>query len=134
MSHHAGDSIYTVAVQRNFVAHHFLFGGDWCSENEIHSHQYRVEVRLEGRELDQHGYLVDIVEIEELLDNLVSKFRDRSLNELPEFMGLNPSIEHFSRIFCEEFCDGLKADNILAVTSIIWENDIAWASFRRERS
>jgi len=134
MSCHAGDSVYTVAVQRNFVAQHFLFGGDWGSENEIHSHQYRVEVRLEGRQLDQHGYLVDIVEIENLLDKLVGNFCDRSLNELPEFIGLNPSIEHFSRIFCEHFCAGLKAPNITAVITIIWENDIAWASFRRERS
>ncbi len=126
-------SFYTVAVQRNFVARHFLFGGDWGPENQTHSHHYKVEVRLEGRELDQHGYLVDIVDIESRLDELVGHFRDQSLNELSEFKGLNPSIEHLSRIFCEEFAKRIKAPNIHAVSVHIWENDIAWASYRRER-
>jgi len=127
------DSVYVVAVQRNFVARHFLFGGDWGAENDIHSHHYRVEARLEGHELDQHGYLVDIVEIESLLDGLVARYRDNALNELPEFSALNPSIEHFSRIFCEKMWNGVNAPNIRAITIRIWENDIAWAGYRRER-
>lgn len=48
--------LYTVAVQRDFVAQHFLFGGDWGPENELHSHHYKVEVQLEGNGLDQHRY------------------------------------------------------------------------------
>ena len=126
-------SVYLVAVRRNFVARHFLFGGDWGQENQIHSHHYQVEVRLEGHELDQHGYLVDIVEIESLLDQLVDRYRDKVLNDLNEFSNLNPSIEHFSRIFCEKMFDGVKASNVSAITVKIWENDIAWAAYRRER-
>ncbi len=126
-------SVYVVAVQRNFVARHFLFGGDWGPENDLHSHHYRVEARLEGNELDQHGYLVDIVEIESLLDGLVARYCDSALNDLPEFSGLNPSIEHFSRIFCEKMWSGVTAANISAITIRIWENDIAWAEYRRER-
>ncbi|MGC8603578.1 MAG: 6-pyruvoyl trahydropterin synthase family protein [Desulfomonilaceae bacterium] len=127
-------SFYVLAVQRNFVARHFLFGGDWGPENHIHSHHYRIEAQLEGNDLDQHGYLVDIVEIDNLLDGLVARYRDSALNELPEFSGLNPSIEHFSRIFCEKIWSGITAPNIRAVTIRIWENDIAWAGYRRERS
>jgi 6-pyruvoyltetrahydropterin/6-carboxytetrahydropterin synthase len=134
MTCHSGNSIYVVAVQRNFVARHFLFGGDWGPENEIHSHHYRVEAQLEGSELDRHGYLVDIVEIESLLDGLVNRYRDKELNQLHEFSGINPSIEHFSRIFCENMWSGITASNISGITIRIWENEIAWASYRRERS
>ncbi|MGC8657614.1 MAG: 6-pyruvoyl trahydropterin synthase family protein [Desulfomonilaceae bacterium] len=133
MTLESGKFRYVVAVKRNFVARHFLFGGDWGPENLIHSHHYQVEACLEGQELDRHGYLVDIVEIESLLDGLVNGYRDKVLNELPEFSGLNPSIEHFSRIFCEKMIGGITAPNIIAVTLKIWENDIAWASYRRER-
>lgn len=126
-------SVYTVAVQRDFVARHFLFGGDWGPENQLHSHHYKVEVRLEGRELDRHGYLVDIVDIEERLEELVEYYRDETLNELNEFDGLNPSIEHLSRLFCEAMAERIQATNIHAVTVKIWENDIAWAAFRREK-
>ncbi len=125
--------MYTVAVKRDFVGQHFLIGGDWGAENEWHSHHYVVEVHLEGATLDKHGYLVDIVDIEHHLETLVGRYRDKTLNELPEFEGLNPSIEHFSRIFCEALSARIVAANIEQVTVKIWENEIAWASYRLAR-
>ncbi|GAB4378829.1 MAG: 6-carboxytetrahydropterin synthase [Calditrichia bacterium] len=124
--------MYRVAVFRDFVAQHFLFGGDWGRENRLHSHHYRVEVCLEGQHLDKHGYLLDIVEVKNRLEELVNYFRDHTLNELPEFSGLNPSIEHFSRIFCQKFATNFRAENIFAITVKIWENEIAWASYRQQ--
>ena len=122
--------MYTVAVKRDFVAQHFLIGGDWGPENEWHSHHYVVEVQLEGERLDQHGYLVDIVDIESNLDALVAYYRDKTLNELPEFAGLNPSIEHFARIFWQAITQRIQANTLSYITVKIWENDIAWASYR----
>jgi len=124
--------MYTVAVKRNFVAQHFLIGGDWGAENEWHSHHYQVEVQLSGSTLDHHGYLVDIVDIEANLNALVAYFRDKTLNDLPEFAGLNPSIELFSRIFCQAMAARLQARNLNHVTIKIWETDIAWASFGQD--
>ena len=123
--------MYTVAVKRDFVAQHFLIGGDWGPENDKHSHHYAVELRLEGETLDQHGYLVDIVDIEEKLDRLVAHYRDQTLNDLPEFAGLNPSIEHFSRILCQTLSTRIQAPTLSALTVVIWENDIAWASYQQ---
>ncbi|MCB8945763.1 MAG: 6-carboxytetrahydropterin synthase [Ardenticatenaceae bacterium] len=124
--------MYTTAVKRDFVAQHFLIGGDWGAENEKHSHHYVVEVQLHGPALDQHGYLVDIVDIEHNLEALVSYYRDQTLNDLPEFAGLNPSIEHFCRIFARTFAQRITAPNLTALTVKIWENDIAWSSWRLE--
>jgi len=68
--------MYSVAVHRDFIANHFLTGGDWGPENETHAHHYVVEVRFNGPELDHHGYLVDICEIETVLDGLVNRYDD----------------------------------------------------------
>lgn len=125
--------MYTVAVKRDFIAQHFLIGGDWGPENEKHSHHYQVEAQLEGSALDEHGYLMDIVDIEAKLDTLIAHYRDRTLNELPEFEGMNPSIEHFSRIFCRMLFKRIQAPGISALTVKIWENDNTWASYRQER-
>jgi 6-pyruvoyltetrahydropterin/6-carboxytetrahydropterin synthase len=122
---------YTVAVKRDFVAQHFLVGGDWGAENLKHSHHYVIELQLEGERLDQHGYLVDIVDIEHHLNALVAHYRDQTLNDLPEFGGLNPSIEHFSRIVCLMLAESIKAQTLTALTVKLWENEIAWASFRK---
>ena len=125
-------SPYCVAVKRDFVAQHFLIGGDWGAENQWHSHHYIVEVQLHGSTLDQHGYLVDIVDIEYQLEALVARYKDKTLNDFPEFAGLNPSIEHFCRIFCEQIAERIKADTLDALTIKIWENEIAWASYTKQ--
>lgn len=125
--------MYTTAVRREFIARHFLIGGDWGSENELHSHHYQVEVQLEGTDLDRHGYLVDIVDIENALEETVETYRDKTLNDLPEFEGLNPSIEHFARIFCTRLNQRIQAVNIRTLTIKLWENDIAWSSYRTQR-
>ena len=124
--------MYTVAVKRDFVAQHFLIGGDWGPENQRHSHHYQVEVRLEGDKLDQHGYLVDIVDIEAQLEALVAYYRDQTLNDLPEFEELNPSIERFSRILAETLAGRIQAATLRAVNVQVWENEIAWAAYRHE--
>ncbi len=123
--------MYTVAVKRDFVAQHYLIGGDWGAENEWHSHHYQVEVQLSGVELDQHGYLVDIVDIETNLEALVAYYKDKTLNDLPEFAGLNPSIEHFARIFCHALASRIQAPNLSRIAIQIWENEIAWARFEQ---
>ena len=122
--------MYTVAVKRDFVAQHFLIGGDWGAENFKHSHHYVIEVQLEGPTLDQHGYLVDIVDIEKHLNDLVTHYRDQTLNDQPEFKDLNPSIEHFSRILCQSLASWIKANTLATITVKLWENEIAWASYR----
>ena len=124
--------MYTVAVKRDFVAQHFLIGGDWGPENNLHSHHYVVELQLFGETLDQHGYLVDIVDIEAQLNQLISYYKDHTLNDLPEFEGLNPSIEHFSRILAEALANRIKANTLSGLTLQVWENEIAWASYRLE--
>jgi 6-pyruvoyltetrahydropterin/6-carboxytetrahydropterin synthase len=124
--------MYAVAVRRDFIAKHYLIGGDWGAENEPHSHHYRAELQLQGETLDQHGYLVDIVDIERALDALVDHYRDRTLNDLPEFTGINPSIEHFSRILCQALAAHIQAANIRSVIVKLWENEIAWACYSLE--
>jgi len=111
------------------MAQHYLIGGDWGDENDWHTHHYKVEVQLQGDKLDQHGYLVDIVEIENGLSKVISYFRDKTLNELPEFSNLNPSIEHFARIMCEMFAQNISSQNLSTVVLKLWENEVAWASY-----
>jgi 6-pyruvoyltetrahydropterin/6-carboxytetrahydropterin synthase len=126
--------MYSLAVKRDFVAQHFLIGGDWGAENEWHSHHYQVEVQLQGATLDQHGYLVDIVDVNKNLEALLAQYRDKTLNDLLAFKDLNPSLEHFARIFCQALSERLQAPNLSAVVVQMWENENTWAAYRQERS
>jgi len=125
--------MYTVAVRRDFIAQHYLIGGNWGAENEEHSHHYQLELQLSGYELDRHGYMVDIVEIESHLDVLVDFYRDRTLNDLPGFEDLNPSIERFSQLLCQELANRIDAANVRFIRVKLWENNIAWAAYEIDR-
>ncbi len=125
--------MYTLALQRSFTARHFLTGGDWGPENEVHAHPYRAEIRLRARNLDEHGYIVDLEKLEACLDGCVARYRDQVLNDLPEFKGINPSIEHFSRVFFERLAQSLEVGDVDHVEIRIWENDSAWASYGEPR-
>ena len=125
--------MYTLGVRRDFIARHFLIGGDWGPENDPNSHHYVLELQLAGEELDQHGYLVDIVDVEKHLDEIVRYYKEQMLNEKEEFAGLNPSIEHFARILATSLSERIRAENISRVKVVLWENDSAWASYELNR-
>jgi 6-pyruvoyltetrahydropterin/6-carboxytetrahydropterin synthase len=125
--------MYTLGVRRDFIARHFLTGGDWGPENFPNSHHYVLELQLIGEQLDEHGYLVDIVDVEKHLDEIVSYYREEMLNDKPEFAGLNPSLEHFARIVATSLDDRIQADTITALKVILWENESAWAAYEIER-
>ena len=121
--------MYTLAVRRDFIAQHFLIGGDWGSENFPNSHHYVLELQLEGTELDQHGYLVDIVDVEKNLDEVIGCYKEQMLNDKPEFKDLNPSLENFVRILATSLSACIQAKNITALRVKLWENENAWAAF-----
>lgn len=123
--------MYRLAITRDFIAQHYLIGGDWGAENFKHSHSYRVEVLLRGTALNQHGYLVDIVELESALTEIIAQFRDHTLNDLTRFAGLNPSLERFAKVFYEDLCAKLVLQD-LSVTVKLWENDRNWAAYGPE--
>ena len=125
--------MYTLGVRRNFIARHYLIGGDWGAENFPNSHHYVLELQLEGSELDQHGYLVDIVDVEKHLDEIVNYYKDQMLNDKPEFAGLNPSIEHFARILATSLSERVNATNITSLKIVLWENESAWAAYELKR-
>ncbi len=122
--------MYSLGVRREFSARHYLVGGDWGSENLEHSHRYRMELALEAMTLDRHGFLVDIVEVEGHLAEVIGEVQDRTLNALAAFAGLNPSIERLATILHAGFRTRLAHLPLSALAVTVWEDDIAWTSYR----
>jgi 6-pyruvoyltetrahydropterin/6-carboxytetrahydropterin synthase len=119
--------MYRLCFQREFTARHRLLGGNWGAENELHGHPYRVEWELSGQELDSHGFLVDLVDVEQALAGVVERYRGAVLNDLPEFGAENPSLERFARVLWERLSAALPRGVSAAVR--LWENSSAWAGY-----
>ncbi|MFB9808214.1 6-pyruvoyl tetrahydropterin synthase family protein [Haladaptatus pallidirubidus] len=123
--------MYEVTVTKPFVAQHYLTVPNPGPEGELHSHRYGVTIHLRGESLNEFGYLVDIDRVRESLDNTIAHYRDETLNDLPEFEGVNPSVEHFSRLFCDRVLDEIDAPEIIEIEVAIQEDNDAGASFER---
>jgi 6-pyruvoyltetrahydropterin/6-carboxytetrahydropterin synthase len=124
---------YTVCVIRDFVAQHFLIGGDWGKENQHHSHHYKLEVIFAGDQLDRHLYLLDIAVVNDHLEALCDRYRDKTLNNLPEFEGKNPSLELFARLLAEGMSKALEPHlppgTLRSLTAKLWEHEQAYATY-----
>jgi 6-pyruvoyltetrahydropterin/6-carboxytetrahydropterin synthase len=120
--------MYTVSVTRSFVAQHYLTVPNPGPEGELHSHQFTAEVTFSGPELGEYGYLVDIDAVIDAVEAVVETFRDQTLNELPAFEGLNPSAEHFARIFADRLTDRLTPEPATELTVALQEDDVATVS------
>src|SRR4030067_851580 len=118
---------YTLSTQREIRSRHYLVGGDFGPENRPHTHRYRIEVQVAGQELDQHGFLLDLVALEGHLDALLREYAGKTLNALPAFAGLNPSLEHFSRILGRSLAERLDPLPWSALSIRIWEGQAGWA-------
>lgn len=121
--------MYRVSVSEEFIAQHYLIGGDWGDENHLHSHHFKLAFELEGRQLNQHGYLFDISILQTILNETIKRYRDQTLNELEEFNGLNPSIENFARIIGDRVALILDSPNLELLTVRIWEDENPWCSY-----
>jgi len=122
--------MFEVSVEETFAAGHALRGYRGKCEN-VHGHNYRVRVTLQGEQLDSAGLLVDFVELKRTLRAIVERLDHTFLNDVPPFDKLNPSAENMARYFYEEMTQGLAGDNAGRVAEVkIWETDTATAAYR----
>ena len=122
---------HALMVERSFVAQHFLTVPDPGPEGVPHSHQFTLELRFAGPELDEYGYLVDIDRVKAVLDDIEARYCDTLLNDLPAFEGLNPSVERFAAVIGDRVADALENPTPTRLTVRLWEDEEAWASHSR---
>ncbi len=122
--------MYGVGLKKDFKAKHRLdFAGE--EEASLHLHYYILEVEIQGEELDENNCLIDIVEFENVLENIIEGFEEALLNDHPEFEG-NPTVERFAEVLCKDLEEKIEKENIKILKVKLWENEEAFASYRRE--
>ena len=122
--------MFEVSVEQTFAAGHALRNYRGKCEN-VHGHNYRVLVTLEGQELDSIGLLVDFVEVKKLINQVVDRLDHQFINDLTPFDEINPSAENMAKYFYDEIARGLAGEAAVRVSQVkIWETDTASATYR----
>jgi len=126
--------MFEVTVEETFAAGHALRNYRGKCEN-VHGHNYRVQVTLEGAQLDEAGLLVDFVELKKVLHGILDRLDHRFLNEVAPFDVLNPSAENMARHIFEELERGLDGQPGARIASVrLWETDTCSATYRARRT
>ena len=103
---------FEVMIERNFSSAHQLRGYRGKCEN-LHGHNYKIEIYARGRELNNIGLLVDFVELKEAADDLVAYLDHKNLNELEPFVTeQNPSAENVARFILKRLAARIDDDRV----------------------
>jgi 6-pyruvoyltetrahydropterin/6-carboxytetrahydropterin synthase len=123
--------MFEVAVEQVFASAHALRNYKGRCEN-IHGHNWKVRVTIEGERLDDAGLLVDFIDVKNLMGEIIDRIDHQFLNEIPPFDVVNPSAENIAEYFWQKMSDGLVNTPVpVKVTEVkIWETDIQSATYR----
>jgi 6-pyruvoyltetrahydropterin/6-carboxytetrahydropterin synthase len=120
--------MFEVSVEETFAAGHALRNYHGKCEN-VHGHNYRIAITVEGEELNQAGLLVDFADIKRAVRAVVARLDHQFLNDLAPFDTVNPSAENLAKYFYDEVTGGIGAGPRIREVKI-WETDTSSATYR----
>jgi 6-pyruvoyltetrahydropterin/6-carboxytetrahydropterin synthase len=123
--------MFQVSVEETFSSGHALRGYKGKCENP-HGHNYRVQVTLEGPQLDNIGLLVDFTHLKEVMRGVIKRLDHQFINDLEPFTTVNPSAENMAKYFYDEVSGKLKdlPPGAKVTDVIVWETDTSMAKYR----
>jgi 6-pyruvoyltetrahydropterin/6-carboxytetrahydropterin synthase len=119
---------FELRVTGKFAAAHQLRGYKGKCE-QLHGHNYRVEVELQTEDLDDIGIALDFAQIKGILDEILRALDHSFLNEVPPFDKVNPSAENIAKYIYDQMKNRIPGKASI-ITCTVWESDNAAASYR----
>ncbi|ORJ63617.1 6-carboxytetrahydropterin synthase QueD [Geothermobacter hydrogeniphilus] len=120
--------MYRLTIQTQFAAAHNLVNYQGDCEN-LHGHNWKVEVRVAARELDKSGLGIDFKVLKRQTNAVLDGLDHKYLNKLEPFLDLSPSSENIARYLFEQLGEVLNTDNVTVEQVNVWESDNACASY-----
>ena len=126
--------MYYLTVENHFSSAHQLRGYRGKCEN-LHGHNWRVELTVRGENLNDIGILMDFHDLKDILREAVSDLDHVNINDHPSFTEKNPSSELLAKYIFEKVSDLLTAGNfadILTDSVTVYESDTTRCLYRQE--
>ncbi len=120
--------MYELKIVSQFAAAHQLRDYQGGCEN-LHGHNWKVEVYVTGEKLGDDGLLIDFRHIKESTRKVLSELDHRFLNDLDSFKLTNPSSENIARHIFKSIARELDGEGIKVSKVVAWESDSASASY-----
>ena len=115
--------MYLLTVEDSLASAHQLREYKGKCEN-LHGHNWKVELRIKGEVLDNTGMLLDFGDVKVILKEILGYLDHKNLNELSPFDRINPTSESVAQ-FIHEKASEMLADygrDILVHSVTVWES------------
>jgi 6-pyruvoyltetrahydropterin/6-carboxytetrahydropterin synthase len=121
--------MFELKITTHFAAAHQLKMVEKKCEN-LHGHNWKIEIWVAGKTLNNAGVLIDFGELKAHLSNIVSKLDHRFLNDLDCFDDQRPpSSEVIAQYIANELQREIKDLDIVVDRVTAWESDDACATY-----
>ena len=120
--------MYELKIISHFAAAHRLRDFHGACEN-LHGHNWKIEVYVQGEKLGKDGTLCDFKLIKEKTEKILKELDHTYLNELPFFKEQNPSSENIARFIFYALSKELNNKNLKVTKVTAWESETACASY-----
>ncbi|HEA70278.1 MAG TPA: 6-carboxytetrahydropterin synthase QueD [Desulfobacterales bacterium] len=121
--------MFELKITTRFAAAHQLKMVEKKCEN-LHGHNWKIEIWVAGKTLNNAGVLIDFGELKAYLSNIVSKLDHRFLNDLDCFDDQRPpSSEVIAQYIANELQRETKDLDIVVDRVTAWESDDACATY-----
>ncbi|MCA9652719.1 MAG: 6-carboxytetrahydropterin synthase QueD [Myxococcales bacterium] len=124
---------YDLRVVTEFSSAHVLRGYAGACE-QVHGHNFRVEVVVRAHELDALGMGLDFRELLRMTEEITGELDHRLLNDVPPFDEVNPTAEnlaaHIYRRLGRTLDDSAVAGRVRVHAVTVHENDRISARYR----
>ena len=120
--------MFELKIITQFAAAHRLRNFQGKCE-QLHGHNWKVEVYLRSAQLDSTGLVRDFGEIKTITHEVLNGLDHQYLNELAPFETDNPSSEHIARHLFHELSHRLNNDQAKVIKVSVWESDSACATY-----
>jgi 6-pyruvoyltetrahydropterin/6-carboxytetrahydropterin synthase len=125
--------MFELKVLTRFAAAHRLTMVAQQCEN-LHGHNWKVEVCVAGKSLDAGGVVMDFGIVKKHVREIVGRLDHTYLNEHELFSKIPPSSENIAVFIAEELQKQLPVDDRFWVSKVhVWESDDACATYIVER-
>ncbi len=120
--------MYELKITTHFAAAHQLRALVGGCEN-LHGHNWKVEVAVVGPRLGTDGLLVDFRVIKNQTKEIIEDLDHKFLNEIDAFKAAEPSSENIARHIFETLSNRLNMEEVRVSKVTAWESDSACASY-----
>lgn len=120
--------MYELTIESQFAAAHQLRGYKGKCE-DMHGHNWRVQVTVSSAYLNEIGLAIDFHELRDISNEVIMSLDHSYLNQIFPFTEINPSSENIAKWLYDSISKKIEEKGVSCTSVTVWESETASATY-----